>query len=125
MGSSSGSSGILPRGSLQTCQESVSSQEYRRARKDMEETSPTGLVEQGHAERFLGQSVSPHTVPPLDVPLTRRAFNWHALGVPKNQMNCFLQDGTVEDFVKATLDPIPSLGTLRVSAVHSFRIDLG
>jgi hypothetical protein len=23
-------------------------------------------------------------------------FNWHALGVPKNQMNCFLQDGSVE-----------------------------
>ena len=43
------------------------------------------------------------------------AFNWHALGVPKNQMNCFLQDGSVEDFVKATLDPVPSLTTLRVS----------
>lgn len=45
------------------------------------------------------------------------AFNWHALGVPRNQMNCFLQDGTVEDFVKATLDPVPSLTTLRVSLV--------
>ena len=45
----------------------------------------------------------------------RSAFNWHALGVPKNQMNCFLQDGSVEDFVKATLDPVPSLTTLRVS----------
>jgi betaine lipid synthase len=43
------------------------------------------------------------------------AFNWHALGVPKNQMNCFLEDGTVEDFVKATLDPVPSLTTVRVS----------
>lgn len=28
-------------------------------------------------------------------------------------MNCFLNDGTVEDFITATLDPIPSLGTLR------------
>jgi len=48
-----------------------------------------------------------------------RAFNWHALGVPKNQMNCFLQDGSVEDFVKATLDPVPSLTTLRVGG-HVF-----
>ena len=30
-------------------------------------------------------------------------------------MNCFLQDGTVEDFVKATLDPVPSISTLKVS----------
>ncbi|EIW71585.1 hypothetical protein TREMEDRAFT_67852 [Tremella mesenterica DSM 1558] len=40
-------------------------------------------------------------------------FNWHALGVPKNQMNCFLQDGTVEDFISATLDPVPKLTTLK------------
>ncbi|ORX37775.1 hypothetical protein BD324DRAFT_641879 [Kockovaella imperatae] len=40
-------------------------------------------------------------------------FNWHALGVPRNQMNCFLQDGTVEDFCKATLDPVPGLTTLK------------
>ncbi|OCF62173.1 betaine lipid synthase [Kwoniella mangroviensis CBS 10435] len=40
-------------------------------------------------------------------------FNWHALGVPQNQMNCFLQDGTVEDYIKATLDPIPKLTTLK------------
>ncbi|WVR08104.1 hypothetical protein IAU60_005150 [Kwoniella sp. DSM 27419] len=40
-------------------------------------------------------------------------FNWHALGVPMNQMNCFLQDGSVEDYVTATLDPIPKLTTLK------------
>jgi betaine lipid synthase len=28
-------------------------------------------------------------------------------------MNCFLQDGSVSDFVKATLDPVPSLTTLK------------
>lgn len=48
-----------------------------------------------------------------------RAFNWHALGVPKNQMNCFLQDGSVEDFIKATLDPVPSLTKLRVGQTCS------
>ena len=42
-------------------------------------------------------------------------FNWHALGVPRNQMNCFLKDGTIDDFVKATFDPIASLTTLKVS----------
>lgn len=41
------------------------------------------------------------------------AFNWHALGVPRNQMNCFLEDGSVADFVEATLDPVPSLTTLK------------
>lgn len=48
-----------------------------------------------------------------------RLFNWHALGVPQNQMNCFLQDGSVEDYVKATLDPIPTLSTLKVSGTDS------
>ncbi|WOO81404.1 uncharacterized protein LOC62_03G004932 [Vanrija pseudolonga] len=40
-------------------------------------------------------------------------FNWHALGVPRNQMNCFLQDGSVADFVTSTMDPIPALTTLK------------
>ena len=42
------------------------------------------------------------------------SFNWHALGVPRNQMNCFLKDGTIEDFIVATLDPVPQLARLRV-----------
>ena len=29
-------------------------------------------------------------------------------------MNCFLQDGTVEDFITATLDPVPGLSKLKV-----------
>ena len=29
-------------------------------------------------------------------------------------MNCFLEDDTVEDFIVATLDPIPRLTTLKV-----------
>ncbi|WVQ75099.1 hypothetical protein IAR50_004708 [Cryptococcus sp. DSM 104548] len=49
----------------------------------------------------------------LKIVLGNPVFNWHALGVPQNQMNCFLQDGTIEDFVKATFDPIPSLTTLK------------
>jgi hypothetical protein len=32
-------------------------------------------------------------------------------------MNCFLKDGTIEDFVKATFDPIASLTTLKVSQI--------
>jgi hypothetical protein len=46
--------------------------------------------------------------------LMNRIFNWHALGVPLNQMNCFLKDGTIEDFVKATFDPVPTMTTLKV-----------
>jgi betaine lipid synthase len=33
-----------------------------------------------------------------------------------NQMNCFLADGTVEDFIKATFDPVPSLAKLKVGS---------
>jgi betaine lipid synthase len=37
----------------------------------------------------------------------RRVFCWNALGVPMNQMNCFLNEGvTAEQFAKDTLDPI-------------------
>jgi len=53
--------------------------------------------------------------------LTTSIFNWHALGVPQNQMNCFLNDGTVEDFVKATFDPIASLTTLKVSSASRLK----
>lgn len=60
---------------------------------------------------FLGNSyVSPFA---SEVELTTSFFNWHALGVPKNQMNCFLNDGTVEDFITATLDPLPSMARLK------------
>ncbi|CAK9784087.1 hypothetical protein CC85DRAFT_58115 [Cutaneotrichosporon oleaginosum] len=41
------------------------------------------------------------------------AFNWHALGVPRNQMNCFLADGSVADFVRATFDPVPGYSTMK------------
>lgn len=55
--------------------------------------------------------------------LTRhRFFNWHALGVPKNQMNCFLEDGTVEEFITATLDPIPGLSKLKVRLLSLYRV---
>lgn len=38
-------------------------------------------------------------------------------------MNCFLQDGSVEDYVKATLDPIPTLSTLKVSRTDTVKVN--
>lgn len=38
-------------------------------------------------------------------------------------MNCFLEDGSVEDYVKATLDPIPTLSTLKVSRTDTVKVN--
>lgn len=50
--------------------------------------------------------------------LGTRFFLWNALGVPENQLNMFLQDGSVEDFLTATLDPVPKLAPMRSGAYH-------
>ncbi|KAG8984034.1 hypothetical protein FRB93_006827 [Tulasnella sp. JGI-2019a] len=52
--------------------------------------------------------------------LANPLFTWRTMGVPKNQVNCFLGDGSVEDFVKATLDPIPLHSTLKDTNYHYF-----
>lgn len=35
-----------------------------------------------------------------------------------NQMNMFLADGTVADFVAATFDPLPRLASFKTGAYH-------
>jgi betaine lipid synthase len=52
--------------------------------------------------------------PVLKFILGHPIFCWNALGVPRNQLACLLEDGTIEDFISATLDPIPKLATLKV-----------
>ncbi|KAJ9127655.1 hypothetical protein QFC24_001065 [Naganishia onofrii] len=45
-------------------------------------------------------------------------FCWNALGVPRNQLNCLLQDGDIADFISATLDPVPGLANMKNGAYH-------
>ncbi len=56
--------------------------------------------------------------PLLKLILGSPIFCWNALGVPKNQLACLLEDGTIEDFIAATLDPVPGMATLRNGAYH-------
>ncbi|KAG8843241.1 hypothetical protein FRB96_004229 [Tulasnella sp. 330] len=52
--------------------------------------------------------------------LANPIFTWRTMGVPKNQVNCFLEDGTIEDFIKATLDPVPLHSRLKDVNYHYF-----
>ncbi len=58
--------------------------------------------------------------PVLKFILGHPVFCWNALGVPKNQLACLLEDGTITDFISATLDPVPKLATLKNGAYHYF-----
>ncbi|KAI9311216.1 hypothetical protein BX666DRAFT_1999049 [Dichotomocladium elegans] len=40
-------------------------------------------------------------------------FMWNALGVPVNQMNMFLEECTMQEYIENTLDPIPSRSLFR------------
>lgn len=58
--------------------------------------------------------------PVMKLILASPFFCWNALGVPKNQLNCLLADGSIEDFICATLDPVPGLSVLKTGAYHYF-----
>lgn len=45
-------------------------------------------------------------------------FCWNALGVPRNQLNCLLEDGDIADFIAATFDPVPALAHMKTGAYH-------
>ncbi|KAJ9102622.1 hypothetical protein QFC19_004731 [Naganishia cerealis] len=47
-------------------------------------------------------------------------FCWNALGVPRNQLNCLLEDGDIAEFISATLDPVPGLANMKNGAYHYF-----
>lgn len=50
--------------------------------------------------------------------LSNPAFLWNALGVPMNQLNMFLEEGSVEQFAVDTLDPIPERSLLSKDNYH-------
>ncbi|GAB5588324.1 hypothetical protein Unana1_03224 [Umbelopsis nana] len=56
--------------------------------------------------------------PAIFSPMIRKVLNnpmfmWNALGVPMNQMNMFLKDGTTQQYIEDTLEPIPSRSLFR------------
>lgn len=55
------------------------------------------------------EKLMPVLLNPLVVALLKTpAFCWNALGVPLNQRKMLLDEGSICEFVKDTLDPIPS-----------------
>lgn len=55
------------------------------------------------------EKLMPVLLNPLVVALLRTpAFCWNALGVPLNQRNMLLNEGSIYEFVRDTLDPIPA-----------------
>lgn len=55
-------------------------------------------------EKLMPVLLNPFVVALLKTP----AFCWNALGVPHNQRNMLLNEGSVYEFVRDTLDPVPS-----------------
>ncbi|PAV19458.1 S-adenosyl-L-methionine-dependent methyltransferase [Pyrrhoderma noxium] len=52
-------------------------------------------------------------------------FCWRALGVPMNQLRMVLSEGSVIQYIKDTLDPISSLGTLKNGCYHYYLTLMG
>ncbi|KZT42398.1 hypothetical protein SISSUDRAFT_1058490 [Sistotremastrum suecicum HHB10207 ss-3] len=68
-------------------------------------------------QRIWDQKLRPVIMNPVVVALLKNPiFCWNALGVPLNQRQIFLQEGTAYDFIRETLDPIPSHSLLSKGA---------
>lgn len=63
------------------------------------------------------QKLRPVLLNPVVVGLLKNpVFCWNALGVPLNQRQMLLDEGSVYDFVKDTLDPLASTWSLKNGA---------
>ena len=70
-------------------------------------------------ERIWNERIRPVLLNPIVVTLLKNpVFCWNALGVPMNQRRMFLDEGTAYDYIKDTLDPIPSTALLKEGAYH-------
>lgn len=69
--------------------------------------------------RIWKEKLRPVLLNPLVVALLKSpVFCWNALGVPKNQRKMLLDEGSMWEFVRDTLDPIPSSYLLKKGAYH-------
>ena len=67
--------------------------------------------------RIWKEKLMPVLLNPVVVALLKTpAFCWNALGVPLNQRKMLLDEGSIYEFVRDTLDPIPSTYTFKDGA---------
>ena len=70
-------------------------------------------------KRIWNDRIRPILLNPLVVFILKHpVFCWNALGVPANQRRMILKESTIYNYVKDTLDPIPSHGLLKDGAYH-------
>jgi betaine lipid synthase len=68
-------------------------------------------------ETIWHQKLRPVLLNPVVVALLKNpVFCWNALGVPLNQRKMLLNEGSVFEFVRDTLDPLPSTYSLKNGA---------
>ena len=76
-------------------------------------------------EKIWREKIRPVLLHPLVVALLNTpAFCWNALGVPSHQRQMLLNEGSTYDYIKDTLDPIPSTAVLRSGAYHYLLVRL-
>ncbi|TDL26086.1 S-adenosyl-L-methionine-dependent methyltransferase [Rickenella mellea] len=92
--------------------------------KDVEDMCKADTI--AEQERLWNEKLRPVLLNSLVVYLLRSpVFCWNALGVPQNQRRMLLDEGTAYDFIKDTLDPIPSTALLKDGAYHYLLTLLG
>ena len=70
-------------------------------------------------QKIYETGIRPVLLNPIVVALLKNpVFCWNALGVPLNQRKMFLEEGTAYEYVRDTLDPIPSTALLKDGAYH-------
>lgn len=70
-------------------------------------------------DQIWRERIRPVLLNPVVIALLKNpVFCWNALGVPMNQRQMFLDEGTAYDYIKDTLDPIPSTALLKDGAYH-------
>ena len=75
--------------------------------KDVEDICKADTLEQ--QEKIWSQKIRPVLLHPVVVALLKNPiFCWNALGVPLNQRRMLLDEGSVYEFVRDTLDPLAS-----------------
>ena len=75
--------------------------------KDVEELCNVSTI--AEQVKIWKEKLMPVLLNPLVVALLRTpVFCWNALGVPRNQRDMLLNEGSIYEFVRDTLDPIPS-----------------
>lgn len=87
-------------------------------RKDVDQMCTTrSLEEQKHIwDTKVRKTIINETL--IRLFLSNPAFLWNALGVPMNQLNIFKKEGSVEQFAKDTLDPVPARALLSTENYH-------